>query len=187
LITIPGGGAGPSGGRPAARQVPLRGVAALFTVAVLVHNVDHLRRGVDAVAGDVFVAGTLAIVVEVGVVWLVVAGHRLATLACVATGFSLAAGYLLVHFTPSRGWLSDSLADGDVDWFSWVAASGETVAAAALGVVGVVAIRGMGGLGASVDGRATDGRRLVRALAHPVVAVAALGNLAVLVVSLATW
>ncbi len=52
--------------------------AALFTVAVLVHNGDHLRRGFDSVDTDVFVAGTLGIVLEVGVVALACARHRLA-------------------------------------------------------------------------------------------------------------
>jgi hypothetical protein len=68
-----------------------------------------VRRGADLLSRDVFWAGTLAVVVEVGVVALVFMRHRLAPLAAFAAGVSLAAGYTVVHFTPERSWLSDSL------------------------------------------------------------------------------
>ncbi len=51
----------------------LLGAAVLFTVAVLVHGVDHLRRGVDATGADVVALGTSAVVLELGVVVLVCA------------------------------------------------------------------------------------------------------------------
>ena len=58
---------------------------------------------------DVFWAGTLALIVEVAVVAVIFSRHRDAAWAAVAVGFPLAMGYILVHFTPARGWLSDSL------------------------------------------------------------------------------
>jgi hypothetical protein len=165
----------------------LRTSATVFTVAVLVHNFDHVRRGVDALPADVFWSGTLAILVEVGVVWLVFADHRMAPAACSAAGLALAAGYLAVHFTPSRSWLSDAYPGSGVDWFSWFAASCETAAALALGAAGLLAIRRAGGLERSLAGPPTSRGRMARALTHPVVAAAAVGNAVILVVSLLAW
>jgi hypothetical protein len=45
--------------------------AIVFAIAVLVHNSDHLRRGGDSVPTDVFVLGTLGMILEVAVVALV--------------------------------------------------------------------------------------------------------------------
>ncbi len=154
----------------------LLGAAALFTIALLSHNADHVRRGADAVAGDVFWVGTAAIAVEVAVVVLVCQRHRLAPLVAMATGWSLAAGYLLVHFFPARGWLSDSLATADgVTAMSWVAASLEVVAAVALGVAGFVVVRRRGGL-ASALSPAPDQRGLRAAVVHPLAATMIVGN-----------
>src|SRR5205814_1150476 len=58
----------------------LLAAATLFTVAVLVHGADHLRRGVDTVGRDVFWAGTAGMVLEVAVVVLITQRHRLAPL-----------------------------------------------------------------------------------------------------------
>ena len=74
----------------------LRWAATFFVLAVLFHNSDHLRRGSDTLSTDVFVAGSLAMIVEVGVVVLVFMRHRWAAIASVATGFPLAAGYVFV-------------------------------------------------------------------------------------------
>src|SRR4051794_35647037 len=106
--------------------------AVFFTFAVLFHNFDHLWRGTETLSMDVFVAGSLAMVLEVGVVVLIFMRHRLAPIAAVSAGFPLAAGYLFVHFTPGRGWLSDSFVSERVSIVSWVAASGEALAALAL-------------------------------------------------------
>src|SRR6478609_808477 len=107
----------------------LQAAATFFTVAVLLHNADHLRRGVGSVQASVFWAGTLAIAVEVAPVLLAFMRHRLAPVAAVAAGFGLAVGYLVVHFTPQRSWLSDSIPDRGLGWMSWTAASLETAAA----------------------------------------------------------
>ena len=87
----------------------LRWAAIFFALAVLIHNSDHVRRGAGALNLDVFWAGTLALTLEVGVVILVFLRHRLAPLAAIAVGFPLAIGYVIVHFTPDHGLLSDSL------------------------------------------------------------------------------
>lgn len=162
---------------------PLHVAAWLFTVAVLLHNGDHVRRGADAVASDVFWAGSLSIALEVGVVALVVLRHRVAPLAATTTGFSLAAGYVLVHLLPSRSWLSDPLFAGGAEVVSQLAASIEIVAALALGAAGLVALHRRGGLASASTGTTSGSWSTV--LTHPAVLAMALGNAVILVVSFA--
>src|SRR3954452_7604615 len=161
----------------------LRLSACCFAVAVLVHNFDHVRRGADGINLDVFWAGTLSLVVEVGVVVLVVMRHRLAPLAAAVIGLSLAAGYVFVHFTPDHGWLSDPLLSASKA-ISIVAALLEATTALWLGVTGVQIVR-RDGLAAAMSGQATDATSVGVALRHPAVLALVVGNLVVLVVSFA--
>jgi len=160
----------------------LRFAAIAFAIAVLVHNGDHLRRGGDSVSTDVFVIGTLGMVLEVAVVALVLMNHRWGPLAAVSVGASLTAGYLFVHLSPERSWLSDSLTGGeDIIWFSWVAVVSLVVAAAFLAVAGWWLLRHRGGLASA----ARPAHR-ARSVVHPVVIAMAAGNLIILAGSLAT-
>jgi hypothetical protein len=176
--------------RPGAGVAGRRAVAAatLFTVAVLVHNFDHVRRGIDAVHRDVFWAGTLSIGLEVAIVVLLIARHRFAPLVAVAGGFGLALGYLIVHFLPARAWLSDSFSShtGSVGPMSWFAASLEVVAALVVGVVGLLEIRELGGVEASVAPRA-DQRPWREAFMHPTALTMMAGNAIVLIISFAKF
>lgn len=160
----------------------LDAAAVFFTIAVLVHNGDHLRRGGDAVAADVFWIGTSAMLLEVAIVALVFARHAAAPLAAAVGGFSLAAGYLAVHFTPSRSWLSDSFLDADASALSWFAASIETLSALLLGAVGLALLRRRG----LADAASSSSLPPASALAHPVVLLMALGNLVIFIGSIAT-
>jgi hypothetical protein len=130
----------------------LRLAAIGFAVAVVLHTADHLRRGLGSVDGDVQLAGNLALVLEVGVVVLVLIEHRWAPLAAAVVGGSLAAGYVLVHVLPGRGWLSDPLFSGAASPVSQTAALLEIAAATWLAVAGVAELRQRGGL-ASAAGR----------------------------------
>jgi hypothetical protein len=163
----------------------LLAAAAFFTAAVLIHNGDHVRRGADAVSKDVFWVGTSSIALEVALVVLASQRHRLAALAAAAGGVSLAAGYVLVHFLPERGWLSDSFTSAtDVSPLSWIAASLEVAAALTLGVVGLIVLRERGGLASAT--RSNEGQRSLRdAVLHPIVLAMIVGNAAVLVISFA--
>jgi hypothetical protein len=163
----------------------LLAAAAFFTVAVLIHNADHVRRGADAVSKDVFWVGTTSIALEVALVVLATQRHRLAALAATAGGLSLAAGYVLVHFLPARGWLSDSFTSAsNVSPLSWTAASLEVVAAATLGVVGLMVLRERGGLASAT--RSSEAQRSHRdALLHPVALAMIVGNAAIIVISFA--
>jgi len=106
--------------------------AIFFAFAALVHNADHLRRGGDSVSTEVFWLGSGAIILEVGLVALVFMRHAAAPLGAAIGGFALASGYVFVHFTPARGWLSDSFLSGGPSPISWTAASLETIAALTL-------------------------------------------------------
>jgi hypothetical protein len=163
----------------------LRAAAVAFAVVVLLHGADHLRRGADATPGDVFVVGSLAIVVEVGVVALVFARHRLAPIAATAAGLGLAAGYLVVHFTPTRSWLSDSFPGGDVGVVSWAAGSAEVVAALLLGWSGARLAFGAPALAMASADRSDDDDRGWRGALHPVVVGMAIGNVAIFVAAVA--
>ena len=166
------------------QQRQLERAATLFTIAVLLHNLDHLRRGAGDLHGDVFLAGTLSMVLEVGVVAAVFARHRAAPLAAAVVGFSLAAGYVFVHFTPGRSFLSDSLLSWSMP-ISIAAATLESATALLLGVVGWRVVRARG-LAAMASTAATT--RFDRdGLRHPVVVAMAAGNAVILVLSLAQY
>jgi hypothetical protein len=159
----------------------LRLSACCFAVAVIVHNFDHVRRGADGINLDVFWAGTLSLVVEVGVVVLVLMRHRWAPLAAAVIGLSLAAGYTFVHFTPDHGWLSDSLLSTS-HAVSIVAASLEAITALWLGIVGVQIVRRDGLAAAARTDRGAE-VPLAEALRHPAVLALLIGNAVVLIVS----
>ena len=159
--------------------------ATLFTLAVLIHNFDHLRRGGDSVTTDVFAIGTAAIVVEVAVVMIVTSRHPAAPLAAAAIGLSLAAGYVMVHFTPDRSWLSDSFVERGAAAVSVMAATLEAVAAVCLGVAGLWVMRRRGGLSAAAR---TDMKvdSLTAVMRNPLVLAMVAGNLVVLAGTMAT-
>src|SRR5437588_179657 len=138
--------------------------ALLFTAAVIVHNSDHLRRGVEKLTPDVFWVGTAGIALEVALVVLICQRHRLAPLAAAAGGLALAAGYMEVHFAPAHGWISDSFTSANaVSPLSWTAASLEVAAALGLAFVGLVVLRRRGGL-QSADRPHPAQRRVVDAV-----------------------
>lgn len=117
----------------------LDGAALLFTIAVIVHNGDHVRRGASTLPRDVFWIGTAGILVEVALVVLICQRHRLAALAAAVGGIVLAAGYVEVHFLPAHRWLSDSFVSArHLSALSWTAASVEVVAAVALAITGAL-------------------------------------------------
>ncbi len=161
----------------------LRWAATFFAVAVLVHGIDHTRRGADSVEADVFWVGSAALLIEVGVVAIVFVRHRHAPLAALAVGSSLAIGYLVVHFTPRRSWLSDSFTSGAPAAVSVAAATTEVLAAVTLAAAGWYALRDRGGLASAAAGAGSDVDRA--GLLHPVVVAMAIGNAAIFAVSVA--
>ncbi|MFI6997110.1 hypothetical protein [Nocardia sp. NPDC050175] len=132
------------GAGPAFAQ--LRWATALFAVALLVHGLDHLRRGMDSISSTVMVLGTVQSILAVVTIVLVFTGHRMAAVAAVAIGFASAAGFTLVHLFPDWfGPLSDSFinppASANVNGFSWFAAIFEIIADLLIGTAGLRARR----------------------------------------------
>ena len=157
--------------------------AVLFAVAVIIHNSDHLRRGVDKLAADVFSVGTAGIVLEVALVVLICQRHRLAPLAAALGGSVLAAGYVEVHFLPAHRLLSDAFTGAvNVSPLSWVAASFEVAAALILAVVGLWVLRRRGGI-ASASRPHPQQRRLAEALLQPLALLMILTQVTALAVS----
>jgi len=158
----------------------LRLTAIVFAAAVLVHNGDHLRRGGHSVTTDVMVIGSLGMLVEIGVVWAVLARKAFAPLVAVLAGAALSAGYVFVHLLPQRSWLSDSLLASHghgVTWFTWVAVFGLLAASVLLALAGRRAMRADPGS----PHRPTGSGGL-----HPVVIAMIVGNAIIFVGSLAT-
>jgi hypothetical protein len=157
--------------------------ALLFSIAVIIHNGDHWRRGAEKLSADVFwVGGPVGIAVEVAVVVLICQRHRLAPLAASVVGVGLAAGYIEVHFLPAHRWLSDSYTSAaDISPLSWTAASLEVVAALVLTAVGLTVLRRRGGVASAARPHPAQ-RRLMDALRDPLALVVILSQIVMLTV-----
>jgi hypothetical protein len=173
-------------GRPEERDMMILTLAAtVFAATVVFHNFDHMRRGGHSVSALVFWVGSAAIVLEVVVVFLVFMRHRLAPLAAILTGLSLAGGYAIVHFTPERGFFSDSLISGHGQAISIVAASLETFGALLLGLAGLNYVS-HAGLAASLRTVADKELSPWTTVRHPVVAAFAIANLVLFLLAFAS-
>lgn len=118
---------------------------------------------------------------EVAVVMLVFMNHRLGPLAAASVGASLTAGYVLVHLSPARTWLSDSLTAGeDITRFSWFAVAGLIATSALLAVAGWSVLR-RDGVASAVQQAEPAGSVL-----HPVTTAMVIGNVLILAGSVAT-
>jgi hypothetical protein len=127
--------------REARRNRMLTYAACCFAAALVIHGVDHLRRGFAVVTPEVLWGGSLLSVIGLAAVLLVLRGHRLAPLVAVAVGFPTAAGVVAAHLLPRWSALSDSFVSNGADLSSWVTVLAEIVAAVALGVAGARALR----------------------------------------------
>jgi len=120
---------------------PLRHVALLLLAGFLLHNGDHLRRGIGVLTPEVFWAGAVTGLVTLAAIVLVLVGHRLGPTVAVPVGFGMAIGVSVVHLLPHWSALSDSLPDGSVDAFTWLAVLCEIAGALAFGWAGLLAMR----------------------------------------------
>jgi hypothetical protein len=122
---------------------------------------------------------------EVGVVLLICMRHRWAPLAAAVAGTSLALGYLTVHFLPQRRWLSDSLTSAaDPAAMSVLAAGLEVLASAALAYVGWAGLAARGGLERALQPHPAE-LTWREGLRHPVALTMLLGNVVLLLASIA--
>ena len=120
---------------PRANRV-LKYAALLYAAGFLLHNADHVRRGLDVLTPEVLGAGSASGVVAVGAIALALVGHPLAPLVAVAHGLSQGLGVAAVHLLPHWSTFSDSLPDGGADALSWVAVLVEIGSALGFGVAG---------------------------------------------------
>jgi len=109
----------------------------LFAAGFMFHNVDHLRRGVNAVTHEVLIEGTLLSILSITAIGLVIARHRLAPMFAMVVGFIGAPGVAAVHLLPTWSAFSDSFPSGHVDNISWAAAISEVVALFLFGCAGL--------------------------------------------------
>ncbi len=128
------------------RSDRLRVTAVVFAVAVAVHGADHLRRGVDAIAGVVLGAGTTQFVVGALAVVLVFWRHRLAPIVAAAVGMTSAVGFAAAHLPPHWSAFSDPFTGNAVaphvnTLSSWFTALFEITADVAFGVAGLQLLR----------------------------------------------
>ena len=119
----------------------LQGAAWVFLAGFLVHNADHVRRGLDVITDHVVWGGTTVAVVGAVTLTLVFTRHPLAPFAATAAGFAIALGVSATHLLPDWGVMSDPLPGGAVDGATWVAVLAEVVGALALGAAGLVVLR----------------------------------------------
>jgi hypothetical protein len=122
----------------------LRLTGAIYLAGWSLHTADHLRRGIDAVTGQVLWAGNLSGLLALAAIGMAFAGHRLAPIAAIAAGLPAAVGVAAVHLLPSWGVFSDSLPDGHVDGFTWAAVLVEIGGALVFGLAGFVVARRAG-------------------------------------------
>jgi hypothetical protein len=119
--------------------------AVLVGLALAVHGLDHVRRGVHTLTTATVVAANLQAAVVVGTVLIVLMRHRLAPLVATVVGFGNAVGIAVTHFLPRWSVFSDSFIDpraaSGVTAMSSATAAIELALSVALGCVGLAALR----------------------------------------------
>jgi hypothetical protein len=118
--------------------------ATLFAIAVALHAIDHLRRGMNILPPAVMIAGMVQIALAAVAIALVFLGNRWAPHAAVVIGFVSAVGFTAAHLLPTWGFFSDSFINAPpsahVTWSSWVTALCEIVADVLFGLAGVAVL-----------------------------------------------
>ena len=120
------------------RLQTLQGAALLFIGTWIIHTADHARRGLTATTEAVVWVGTAVGLLAAVSVTLIFVRHPTAPAIAAAVFPAIALGVTATHLFPGWGVLSDPLLIGSTtDNWSIVAATGEIVAAAILGVLAV--------------------------------------------------
>ena len=124
------------------REQRLFMAGAAFAAGSAIHLIDHLRRGQDSVSDVLFAVGNVGLVVQVATISLVLTRHRLAPVAAVSAGFSLALGFTAAHWLPRWSSISDPVWQiKSLTWFSYTASMAEILSALALAFAGLGVIR----------------------------------------------
>ncbi len=118
-------------------QQLLRRAGGVFLVGFGIHNLDHVRRGIEGINEQVIWGGTAVAIISGVVLTLVFTKHRLAPNAAAAAGIGIAIGVTATHLLPHWSSLSDPLPGGAVDGFTWFAVLAEVLGAVVLGLAGL--------------------------------------------------
>jgi hypothetical protein len=118
----------------------LPSAALVFLGGFLLHNADHLRRGLDILTPEVLWAGSSSGLITLAAIGLAVAGHRLARQVAVVVGFGMAIGVSSVHLLPRWSSFSDSLSAANADPLTWLAVLCEVGGALVFGWAGIRAL-----------------------------------------------
>ncbi len=119
----------------------LTAASAVLAGGFVIHNGDHLRRGLDVVDDGVVWGGTVVAMLLAVMLTLVVVRHPSAPAVATVGGLSIVVGVSAAHLLPEWGPLSDPLPGGDVDAFTWIAVLAEIVGAAVVSAVGLRILR----------------------------------------------
>jgi hypothetical protein len=120
----------------------LRYTALLFAVALLLHGVDHLRRGLEALTPEVYWGGTALTLVAASAVVLALPRYDCATPVALAVGLATAILTSAAHLLPRCSAFCDPFPGSGVDALSWAAVLAEIAAALAFAAAGAYALRG---------------------------------------------
>jgi len=119
----------------------LRMAAVLFAAGFVVHNADHVRRGVNTITTEVFAGGVVVSILAVLAVALIVMRHRLAPFVAAVVGITTVVAVSVSHLLPHWSVFSDAFVGGNVDGLSWFAVLFELAGAIALAAAGLLALR----------------------------------------------
>jgi hypothetical protein len=119
----------------------LRIAAAVFAAGFVVHNADHVRRGVDTITAQVFAGGIVVSVLAVLAIALIVMRHSAAPLVAAVVGIATVVAVSASHLLPHWSVFSDAFPGAHVDGLSWFAVVFELAGAAVLAAAGIAAMR----------------------------------------------
>ena len=127
-------------GRSGLRE-PLLMASAGLVFLNAVHALDHLRQGLDRLSTEVLVGGQALLLLALVPLVLSYRRHHLAPLAAATVGLWTAIAVAGSHLAPHWSAFSDPYADHDLDLFSWGQMLLLIGSAAALGMLGIKAMR----------------------------------------------
>ena len=125
-------------------QKYMRYAALLYFVGIVVHTLDHFRRGTDVITSQVLWLGYIGFAAAAVAFVLILIRHPLAPLVSAVVGFSVAIGVSAVHLLPHWSAFSDAFpgANGTgVTGVSYAVVLIEIAGALALGITGLRALR----------------------------------------------
>ena len=130
----------PKSQRPLARDPLVLASGVLVSLNGL-HGLDHLRQGLGRLSTEVLVGGQGLLLLALVPLVLSFRRHDRAPLAAAAVGLGTALTVAASHLAPHWSAFSDPYADNDLDLASWGQMLLLVTGAAALGAVGVQAMR----------------------------------------------